>query len=160
MCRLSLVSVWFTGRCDLQGGDSSGALHAASRSASRSAGPGPARGGTSTVGTCPGVGHQQPYFGSPTSNGNGSKTQQPRNDEHGQQDGASPDDPGASGGPGTCAAPLPSPPVPSPPVPGPSGSDPGAGADGGGAPAGGAGAGGAAGGAAGGVEGAAAVAAL
>lgn len=107
-----------------------------------------------------GVGHQQPYFGSPTSNGNGSKTQQPRNDEHSQQDGASPDDPGTSGGPGTCAAPLPSPPVPSPPVPGPSGSDPGAGADGGGAPAGGAGAGGAAGGAAGGVEGAAAVAAL
>ena len=107
-----------------------------------------------------GVGHQQPYFGSPTSNGNGSKTQQPRNDEHGQQDGASPDDPGTSGGPGTCAAPLPSPPVPSPPVPGPSGSDPGAGADGGGAPAGEAGAGGAAGGAAGGVEGAAAVAAL
>src|SRR5450631_79118 len=56
MCRLFLVSVWFTGRCVLQGGDSSGALHAASRSA----GPGPARGGTSTVGSCPGVGSGGP----------------------------------------------------------------------------------------------------
>ncbi len=131
-----------------------------------------------------GVGHQQPYFGSPANdsprNGpNRPASQQPPANQNGQSSqpgGPNPDDPNGAdetdtrGGPGRPVDPVPSVPATSPTGGAPSGpasggAGPGAGGKGGkpgggpGGPAGGAGAG-EAGGAAGGVEGAAAVAAL
>ena len=124
-----------------------------------------------------GVGHQQPYFGSPMSNDsprNGqNRSSSSQNGQNGQPGGLNPDDPddpgdtGTPAGTGQVADPAPSTPMPSPPGgapsgPAPGGQGPGAGGKPGGGPggtAGGAGAG-EAGGAAGGVEGAAAVAAL
>jgi len=157
-------------------GPAAGLLKAAGNGIS-SIGQGAATYGADILGAA-GVGHQQPYFGSPASNdspGNGQpppRSQQPPSSQDGQTGGPNPDGPphpDDTGTPGRLADPGPATPQippatapPTPPSPTPP-TGPGAGGKGGkpaGGPGGPAGGAGEAGGAAGGVERAAAVAAL
>jgi len=146
-----------------------GALGAAGQGIS-SIGQGAAAHGADILGAA-GVGHQQPYFGSPASNDsprNGQQppqSQQPPSSPDGQNGApnpggpADPDETGTPGGTGRSADTVPSTPIPSPAATGPAGGG-GRGGKPAGGPGGAAGGAGEAGAAAGGMEGAAAVAAL